>query len=116
MHATLARKPDESKAPAALAPQEAPELSTATGARAGTPLFLLRLGGGPPPVQRQEAEGIAYATLEQGLRSAGEPLDAAARDYFEPRFGVDFSGVRIHADAHAATSARALSARVHPRQ
>jgi hypothetical protein len=39
------------------------------------------------------------------LRSPGQPLDAASRAYFEPRFGLDFSGVRIHSDARAAASA-----------
>jgi outer membrane protein OmpA-like peptidoglycan-associated protein len=44
------------------------------------------------------------------LRSPGQPLDTATRAYFEPRFGHDFSKVRIHADARASESARAVSA------
>jgi hypothetical protein len=43
-------------------------------------------------------------------RSPGQPLDAATRDFFEPRFGHDFSAVRVHADASAARSARDLNA------
>jgi hypothetical protein len=42
------------------------------------------------------------------LRSPGEPLDAASRAYFEPRFGLDFSAVRVHRDARAAASASEL--------
>jgi Domain of unknown function (DUF4157) len=38
------------------------------------------------------------------VRSGGKPLDAATRAYFEPRFGHDFSSVRVHSDAHAASS------------
>ncbi len=38
-------------------------------------------------------------------RSAGRPLDAAARGYFEPRFGHDFSQVRVHTDTVAHTLA-----------
>ncbi|HEX2832565.1 MAG TPA: DUF4157 domain-containing protein [Thermoanaerobaculia bacterium] len=37
-------------------------------------------------------------------RSGGKPLDAAARAFFEPRFGHDFSSVRVHSDAHATRS------------
>ena len=35
------------------------------------------------------------------LRSPGQPLDAATRAFMEPRFGHDFSGVRVHTDAKA---------------
>jgi hypothetical protein len=44
------------------------------------------------------------------LRSPGQPLDAATRAFMEPRFGHDFSRVRVHADARAAASARAVNA------
>jgi 3D (Asp-Asp-Asp) domain-containing protein len=44
------------------------------------------------------------------LRSPGEPLDRAARTFFEPRFGHDFSRVRVHAGAGAAESAKAVGA------
>jgi hypothetical protein len=36
------------------------------------------------------------------LQSGGQPLDPATRAFFEPRFGQDFSGVRIYTDAKAA--------------
>jgi hypothetical protein len=44
------------------------------------------------------------------LRSTGSPLDAATRAYFEPRFGYNFSQVRIHTDASAAKSAQSVNA------
>ena len=44
------------------------------------------------------------------LRSPGSPLDTSARAFFEPRFGHDFSKVRVHADDRAAQSARAVNA------
>jgi hypothetical protein len=44
------------------------------------------------------------------LRSAGQPLDAATRAFMEPRFGQDFSHVRVHTDERAAASASAVSA------
>jgi hypothetical protein len=45
------------------------------------------------------------------LRSGGQPLSQSLRNFFEPRFGYDFSQVRVHTDAQAAESARTLSAR-----
>jgi hypothetical protein len=44
------------------------------------------------------------------LRSPGQPLDAATRAFMEPRFGHDFSNVRVHTDAKAVESARAVNA------
>lgn len=51
--------------------------------------------------------------VEDVLRSAGQPLAAADRSEFEQRYGHDFSRVRIHADARAADSARALHAQAY---
>jgi hypothetical protein len=44
------------------------------------------------------------------LHSPGQPLDAATRAFMEPRFGHDFSQVRVHADKHGSESARAVDA------
>ena len=44
---------------------------------------------------------------------AGQPLAESERTFFEPRFGRDFSGVRVHTDAHAAELARSVSARAY---
>lgn len=54
--------------------------------------------GGVPPI------------VHEVLGSPGQPLDPATRAFFEPRFGYDFSQVRLHTDAKAAQSARALNA------
>ena len=43
-------------------------------------------------------------------RGGGSPLDSETRSFFEPRFGSDFSNVRIHNDSAAANSARQLNA------
>ena len=40
----------------------------------------------------------------------GRPLDAAARKFFESRFGTDFSNVRVHTDRRAADSAQSIDA------
>jgi hypothetical protein len=48
--------------------------------------------------------------VQEVLHSPGQPLDADTRAFMEPRFGHDFSRVRVHTDAKAAESARAVSA------
>jgi hypothetical protein len=44
------------------------------------------------------------------LQGGGRPLSDSDRAFFEPRFGRDLSAVRIHDDAQAAASARAVDA------
>lgn len=44
------------------------------------------------------------------LRSGGQPLPQSARAFFEPRFGYDFGGVRVHTDGGAAEMARSVNA------
>ncbi len=52
----------------------------------------------------------ASQIVNEVLRSPGRPLDGATRSFMEPRFGHDFSRVRVHTDAQAAESARAVNA------
>jgi len=44
------------------------------------------------------------------LNSPGQPLNQETRSFMEPRFGYDFSGVRVHTDEKAAESAQAVRA------
>src|SRR5258708_33787677 len=48
--------------------------------------------------------------VQEVLRSRGQPLDAATRGFMEPRFGHDFSRVRVHTDTCAKDSAQAIHA------
>ncbi len=48
--------------------------------------------------------------VQEALRSPGQPLDAGTRVFMEPRFGHDFSQVRIHANTKAAESAQSVNA------
>jgi hypothetical protein len=68
--------------------------------------------GVAPAVRRVETVGAPPASQEV-LRSYGKPLDAATRALVEPRLGHDFSRVRVHDDAAADRSARALGARAY---
>ena len=51
--------------------------------------------------------------MHEVLRAPSQPLDAATRAYFEPRFGQDFSNVRLHTHAQAAASAADIQARAY---
>jgi len=57
----------------------------------------------------QEAPSLVHEVL----RSPGQPLDVTSRAYFEPRFGRDFSRVRVHADSAAGNATRAVHARAY---
>ncbi|HEY8410024.1 MAG TPA: DUF4157 domain-containing protein, partial [Pyrinomonadaceae bacterium] len=50
------------------------------------------------------------AIVHDVLHSSGLPLDPTTRAWLEPRFGHDFSNVRVHTDARAAESAHAVNA------
>lgn len=71
--------------------------------RGGEPLRRAANGRAP-------GDGDVPPIVYDTLRSPGRPLDASARDFFEPRFAHDFSGVRAHTDERAAQSARAVGA------
>ncbi len=60
-------------------------------------------GAGPSPP-------AAHKFLEAVRRSPGHPMDVGTRAFFEPRFGRDLSGIRIHTDASASSSARSIQA------
>lgn len=47
----------------------------------------------------------------QAMRGQGQPLPVASRSFFEPRFGHDFSHVRVHAGGEATSAARSMNAR-----
>ncbi len=55
-------------------------------------------------------QGDSIGAVGEVLSSAGRPLDGATRSFMEPRFGQDFSHVRLHADERAASSARGIGA------
>ncbi len=66
------------------------------------------------PASRPAAvPGGATQNVEDVLARPGQPLDAATRGLLEPRFGADFSGVRVHADEAAGRSAASLRARAY---
>ena len=68
-------------------------------------------------VRRKEKPGhapqvgpTAHAQIS-ALRGGGQPLPPSVRAFFEPRFGADFSQVRLHTNSAAAEAARAIQAK-----
>src|SRR5262245_43065565 len=77
------------------------------------------------PMEEEEEEGTLQAKEASGqtpevtpgvpaqintLRSGGQPLSESARAFFEPRFGYDFSQVRVYADSQADELAKGVNA------
>ena len=62
---------------------------------------------------KSSTETAVPPAVADSLRSPGRPLTPEVRAFMEPRFGCDFSRVRVHADDKAAESARALHARAY---
>jgi hypothetical protein len=71
-------------------------------AAAGTPLAVQPAAPG--------GTGVAPPLVDTVLSRSGHALDAGTRAYFEPRFGHDFSRIRIHTDSVAAASTDAVDA------
>ena len=53
----------------------------------------------------------AISSSIQSLQGGGQPLSRSEQSFFEPRFGADFSKVRVHNDSQAARVARSVNAR-----
>lgn len=68
-------------------------------------------------LQRKAEEGgeleVTHGIESQieSLRGGGQPLPESVRAHFEPRFGHDFSSVRLHTGAGAAQLARSINAK-----
>jgi uncharacterized protein DUF4157 len=65
-----------------------------------------------PGVGKEGSAGLP-SHVSRALSQPGRPLEAPVREALEPRFGHDFSAVRIHADRPAFESAQALGARAY---
>ncbi|HEV2097314.1 MAG TPA: DUF4157 domain-containing protein, partial [Stellaceae bacterium] len=69
----------------------------------------------------RKKQGLAVGTVSgarteaavDALSSGGVPLSASQRAYFEPRFGRNFSNVRVHTHGRAAAAAADIQARAY---
>jgi hypothetical protein len=62
------------------------------------------------PASAANSAGTAPPSVNEALREPGRPLAPTTRAFFEPRFGRDFSDVRLHTSALAEGSAQELGA------
>jgi hypothetical protein len=74
-------------------------------------------GGECDSCRARKAGGPAVEPLPPSVRAAvtsgGRPLDGSTRRPMEAAFGHDFTGVRVHTDARAASSAAEIGARAY---
>jgi hypothetical protein len=72
------------------------------------PLIQRRAIGSPGPSSLLSS--AAPPIVHQTLQSPGRPLDGSTGAFMQSAFGHDFGKVRVHTDARAAASARAVNA------
>jgi hypothetical protein len=70
------------------------------------PLQAQRAGSGAVP------SAAVHAAVD-AVRGGGQPLAPAVRAFLEPRFGRDFSHVRVHSGGEAARAAQSIDARAY---
>ena len=128
-HVVSDRAPDNQAAHGGLAKDITPLVQRQPMEEEEEELQAKRESGDTPLLQRQAAEeeeeelqakpeGAApaeptadAANRLSSMRGRGEPLSDELRAYFEPRFGRDFSAVRVHRDGNADRLAGDLGAR-----
>jgi hypothetical protein len=71
--------------------------------------LLQRTGGASASGVGLEASSDEEARINT-IRGGGQSLPESVRAFFEPRFGADFSQVRVHTDPNAAASAQGVNA------
>ena len=64
----------------------------------------------PRPSDPTRDSLVVPPVVHDVLRAPGEPPDRQTRAFMEPRFGRDFSHVRMHTNAQAADSAMSVNA------
>lgn len=80
-------------------------LQRAVGNRAARRLIQAKPSPNLPPELAPD-----FGSRIHGLIGGGRPLAASLRAFFEPRYGLDFSRVRVHTDRPAAQAASELNA------
>lgn len=112
--ASAARQPGSTAASAkVIAPSSHANerLADKTAQRALSAFDPARAVGAVASAPSGEVAGTAApASVDTTLARPGQPLDRSTRAFVEPRFGRDFSNVRIHRDEDAARSAREIGA------
>ncbi|HYI06194.1 MAG TPA: DUF4157 domain-containing protein, partial [Reyranella sp.] len=117
----MSKGAQRSAAPVAARVRAAPSAAPARDAGAADLLALQRSSGNRAVAHLLDAPEVRSARSEAGsmvppvVRAAlaggrGQPLAATQRDVLPPHLGSSAGAVRVHTDARAATSARAIGA------
>jgi hypothetical protein len=77
------------------------------------PIAAAPLGMNAPRQPHTWAKAESHPLVRSALTAPGQSLDGATRTFMESRFGYDFSQVRVHTDANAAESTRAVHAQAY---
>ncbi len=120
--------PDRALDPAPASRPRVPVRATTIGSRNGVPRTASSRARNALPTGRRPSQvparnhdtasvrpsaTVAAGAVSEVLRQPGEPLDPRVRRRVEPSFGLSFEGVRVHRDAPADRSARAIGARAY---
>lgn len=124
------RRPDEQEDPIQRAPQEKKEESVQrkSDSEENEDLVQKQPEEEPPAVQAKseeeeesvmrKADNSGGNTVSSGMEStlksskgSGDPLPSSVKGYMEPRFGSDFSNVRLHTGSDATRMNKSLNAR-----
>jgi hypothetical protein len=82
--------------------------------RADTEMNAATMQAKARPSDRDAAPSSIFQSQIASLKGRGRPLSLGERSFFEPRFGHDFSGVRIHDGASAGEAAGEIDAEFAP--
>lgn len=66
-----------------------------------------------PASQKSDHKNRAAASAVAVTARNGQPLPQTERQFFEPRFGVDFSAVTVHNDSQSHRAAQSISAKAY---
>ena len=96
--------------------EEEEQIQTKSVTEQTTPLVQRQIEDEEEELQAKTTSGLipeVQPNVEShihSLKGGGQPLSKNDHTFFEPRFGHDFSKVRVHTDSKAAESARAVNA------
>lgn len=114
----VARRVVQMPSPAVTSPQVASPAGRVSLSRAASPRLLARASAPPAGTTLIQREGQGNAAVDgattariQASRGGGQPLSPPLRRFMEPRFGADFSRVRIHTDGQAQQLSQRLNAK-----
>ncbi|WP_058086440.1 eCIS core domain-containing protein [Aquabacterium parvum] len=114
----VARRVVQMPSPSTASPQTSSPAGRVSLSRVASPRLLSRASAPSAGAALIQREGQGDAAVDgpttariQASRGGGQPLSVPLRRFMEPRFGADFSRVRIHTDGQAQRLSQRLNAK-----